>query len=171
MIPILVPTVLAKRPVTNRHLNSNTFSGYTPTAGVVTQTTGYGTGNDGTQTTTRWQVDTSTRVMRFTSANTGLDATSTLYCVSLFYRGAFSSFLSVAGRAGLGAAPVDMGVVGPADLRRWYVPITTGTNTAFLDMTVAANADIEVWGIQVEKGVSVPGRHVPTGAAAATAWV
>lgn len=162
-----VRTTLIEGAGTNQHLNSTTLNVYTPTTGVVTITPAFGVAPDGTTTTTRFQVDAAIRVLRYSSANCGIDATATQYCVSLFYRGAGATYkgvIAIGARNGTSGTAIYLPYAGT--MKRVYAVFTSGGLTPFIDIQVEASADFELWGIQVEKNVAKPSTYMPSGASA-----
>lgn len=155
---------------TNLHLSSADMSVYTYTvsgAGDVI-TANSGVGAFGAVTMARFQTGASARVLRYVSNNCGIDAISTQYVVSFFYRGNLSAISAVSARAGATSVPVSI-FQQSGDIGRAYAIVTSGTNaTAFLDFTIAANSDIQIGDIQVEKSVSFVTSYIVTAGAAAT---
>jgi len=162
--------LLVEEARTNLHLQSENLSGYVFTASGAGDilTNLYGTGADGlANKTLRAQTGAVARVLRWVSSDCGIDAISTQYCISFFYRGSLPQ--GVSARAGASVAPVVISPPVGTLMGRAYAVITSGTNgTAFLDFTTYANADGELWGVQVEKNASFHTSYIPTTTATAT---
>lgn len=155
---------------TNQYVGSASVAGFAPLVGTVTATPNYGADAFGAAaTTTRWQCDGTNRFMRWVSGNCGIDADSTGYCVSFFYRGSLASIAAVSGRSGAWVAPTDLGTAGPGGIKRAFAAITSGaTGVAYLDFAVQASSDVQIWGLQVEKNATVPSSYIPTTGTSAT---
>ena len=161
--------LLVEEQRTNLHLQSENLSGYAFTASGAGDalTNFYGTAADGTSSKTlRVQTGSSARVVRWVDNGCGIDATSTQYTVSFFYRG---SLPSVAARAGAAVASTVIYAPSAGLMGRAQAVITSGTNgAAFLDLGYSANGNGELWGVQVEKSASFSTSYIPTTTAAAT---
>jgi hypothetical protein len=162
--------LLVEEQRSNQHLQSGNLSGYVFTAAGAGDalTNLYGTSASGVANQTlRVQTGAAAKVVRWSSFDCGIDAISTSYVISFFYRGALP--VSVAARAGVAAPATIIYPPSGENMGRAQASITSGTNgTAFLDLTYAGNSDGQLWGMQVEKNTSFPTSYIPTATAAAT---
>jgi hypothetical protein len=156
--------LLVEEARTNLLVGSETFSGlyFTGVGAGDIKTVLYGTAPNGlANQTVRFQLGAAARALRWVSGDCGIDAISTQYCFSFYYRGSLP--INISGRIGAGVEVTVLFPPSGTSMGRAYAVFTSGTHaTAFVDLTYFGNSDSELWGLQVEKNASFPTSYIPT---------